>query len=80
MAGTGQAHLRPIDADIPFFFGVITRDAREPSPAALAFVQALADAAQALLPDYVQHAATEHAQVLQSLYGDLPAPKEASSS
>ncbi|AJE97300.1 LysR family transcriptional regulator [Pandoraea apista] len=72
--------VRPIDADIPFFFGVITRDAREPSPAALAFVSALADAARNLLPDFAQRAATEHAQVLQSLYGDLPAPKEALSS
>lgn len=72
--------VRPIDADIPFFFGVITRDAKAPSPAALAFVETLADAARALLPDFAQRAPGDHAQVLQSLYGDLPASKELSSS
>jgi DNA-binding transcriptional LysR family regulator len=71
--------VRPIDAAIPFFFGVVTRDAKAPSPATLAFVDALAEAARALLPDFVRHAPGEHAQVLQSLYGDLPVPKEAQS-
>ncbi|GAB3629812.1 LysR family transcriptional regulator [Pandoraea terrae] len=68
--------VRPIDVNIPFFFGVITRQAKEPSPAALALVDALAQAARELLPDFVLREASEHAIVLQTLYGDLPAPKE----
>ncbi|CAB3793287.1 hypothetical protein LMG28688_03691 [Paraburkholderia caffeinitolerans] len=68
--------VRPIDTGIPFFFGVVTRDAKVLSNVATAFVDALASAARTLLPDFVQHAPSEHAQVLQSLYGDLPDPKE----
>lgn len=68
--------IRPIDADIPYFFGVISRDAVPLPPVAAHLVDALADAARALLPDFTLRAGTEHAQVLQSLYGDLPAIKE----
>ncbi|MDR5815644.1 LysR family transcriptional regulator [Caballeronia sp. LZ033] len=72
---TGIA-IRPIDADIPYFFGVISRDAVPLPPVAAHLVDALADAARTLLPDFTLRAGTEHAQVLQSLYGDLPAMKE----
>ncbi len=69
--------IRPIDADIPYFFGVISRDAIALPPAAVTLIDALADAARAVLPDFALRASAEHAQVLQSLYGDLPATKEA---
>jgi DNA-binding transcriptional LysR family regulator len=72
---TGVA-IRPIDADIPYFFGVISRDAIALPPAAATLIDALAVAARAVLPDFALRASTEHAQVLQSLYGDLPAVKE----
>ncbi|MDR5759402.1 LysR family transcriptional regulator [Caballeronia sp. LZ035] len=68
--------IRPIDADIPYFFGVISRDAIPLPPVAASLIDALADTARALLPDFTLRASTEHAQVLQSLYGDLPAIKE----
>lgn len=62
--------VRPIDAEIPFFFGVITPQARPASTAVLGLVQAVADAAAGLLPDLVRREATEHGALLQSLYGD----------
>jgi hypothetical protein len=68
--------IRAIDADIPYFFGVISRDAIALPPVAATLIGALADAARAVLPDFALRASTEHAQVLQSLYGDLPATKE----
>ncbi|MEM5401034.1 LysR family transcriptional regulator [Paraburkholderia unamae] len=68
--------IRPIDADIPYFFGVISRDAIALPPSAVTLIDALADAARAVLPDFALRASAEHAQVLQSLYGDLPATKE----
>lgn len=68
--------IRTIDADIPYFFGVISRDAIALSPVATALIDALADAARAVLPDFGLRASADHAQVLQSLYGDLPANKE----
>ncbi|WP_321939288.1 MULTISPECIES: LysR family transcriptional regulator [unclassified Paraburkholderia] len=68
--------IRTIDADIPYFFGVISRDAIALPPVAATLIDALADAARAVLPDFTLRASAEHAQVLQSLYGDLPANKE----
>jgi DNA-binding transcriptional LysR family regulator len=68
--------IRPIDADIPYFFGVISRDAIAPPPAAATLIDALAEAAGAMLPDFARRDSAAHAQVLQSLYGDLPADKE----
>jgi DNA-binding transcriptional LysR family regulator len=72
---TGVA-IRPIDTDIPYFFGVISRDAIALPAAAATLIEALADAARAVLPDFALRPRTEHAHVLQSLYGDLPAVKE----
>lgn len=67
MAGVA---IRPIDLDIPFFFGVITPQSQPLTPACQAMVGALADAAAALLPGFVLHDACEHAALLQSIYGD----------
>ena len=55
--------VRPIDTDIPFFFGVITPH----SPALTAPVQALADAllqAASALPGFRQHDVADHGRLL----------------
>jgi len=62
--------IRPIDLDIPFFFGVITPQSQSLTPACQAMADALADAAAALLPGFVLHDACEHSALLQSIYGD----------
>lgn len=67
MAGVA---IRPIDLDIPFFFGVITPQSQTLTPACQAMADALADAAAALLPGFVLHDAGEHSALLQSIYGD----------
>lgn len=67
MAGVA---IRPIDLDIPFFFGVITPQSQSLTPACQAMADALADAAEALLPGFVLHDACEHSALLQSIYGD----------
>lgn len=67
MAGVA---IRPIDLDIPFFFGVITPQSQTLSPACQAMADALAEAAADLLPGFVLHDASEHSALLQSIYGD----------
>lgn len=67
MAGVA---IRPIDLDIPFFFGVITPQSQTLTPACQAMVDALAEAAAALLPTFALHDACEHSALLQSIYGD----------
>ncbi|ESS48065.1 transcription regulator protein [Ralstonia solanacearum SD54] len=62
--------VRPIDVSIPFFFGVITPEARRPSPAVTALIDALSRAAQRLLPDCKLHDPARHASMLQVLYGE----------
>jgi DNA-binding transcriptional LysR family regulator len=62
--------IRPIDLDIPFFFGVITPQSQPLTPACQAMADALADAAAALLPGFMLHDACEHSALLQSIYGD----------
>ena len=62
--------VRPIDADIPFFFGVITPEAKRPSAAVTALINALSRAAQRLLPDCKLHNPSRHASMLQVLYGE----------
>jgi len=55
--------VRPIDTDIPFFFGVVTPESRPLT----ASVQALADAllqAAAALPGFVQRDLADHARLL----------------
>lgn len=61
--------VRPLDTDIPFFFGVITPQARPLSAAVRALVDALLQAA-AVLPGFVQHDVAEHAMLLQSSHAD----------
>lgn len=67
MAGVA---IRPIDLDIPFFFGVITPQSQTLTPACQAMAEALAEAAAALLPGFVLHDAGAHSALLQSIYGD----------
>lgn len=67
MAGVA---IRPIDLDIPFFFGVITSQSQPLTPACQAMVDALAQAAAQLLPGFVLHDACQHGALLQSIYGD----------
>ena len=67
MAGVA---IRPIDLDIPFFFGVITPQSQTLTPACQAMADALAEAAADLLPGFVLHDACEHSALLQSIYGD----------
>lgn len=55
--------LRPLDTDIPFFFGVITPQSRPLSPALTALAEALLRAAAAL-PGFVQHDVAHHAKLL----------------
>ncbi|MFY2593768.1 LysR family transcriptional regulator [Achromobacter xylosoxidans] len=67
MAGVA---IRPIDLDIPFFFGVITSQSQPLTPACQAMADALAQAAAQLLPGFVLHEACQHGALLQSIYGD----------
>jgi len=67
MAGVA---IRPIDLDIPFFFGVITPQSQTLTPACQAMADALAQAAADLLPGFALHDACEHSALLQSIYGD----------
>lgn len=67
MAGVA---IRPIDLDIPFFFGVITSQSQALTPACQAMADALAQAAAQLLPGFVLHDAGQHGALLQSVYGD----------
>lgn len=67
MAGVA---IRPIDLDIPFFFGVITSQSQPLTPACQAMADALAQTAAQLLPGFVLHDAGQHGALLQSIYGD----------
>ncbi|PNM89190.1 LysR family transcriptional regulator [Achromobacter xylosoxidans] len=67
MAGVA---IRPIDLEIPFFFGVITSQSQPLTPACQAMADALAQAAAQLLPSFVLHDACQHGALLQSIYGD----------
>ncbi|MDF3833185.1 LysR substrate-binding domain-containing protein [Cupriavidus basilensis] len=69
--------VRPIDADIPFYFGVITPQSRPASAAVLALIDTLAAAARALLPDFTQRGPEQHGALLQALYGDATATEPA---
>ena len=69
--------VRPIDADIPFYFGVITPQTRPASAAVLALIDSLATAARHLLPDFTQRGPEQHGALLQALYGDAAATEAA---
>jgi len=72
--------IRPIDLDIPFFFGVITPPSQALSTACQAMVDALARAAADLLPGFVLHDAGAHGALLNTLYGDDAAVTETAQS
>ncbi|QCR38428.1 LysR family transcriptional regulator [Nissabacter sp. SGAir0207] len=57
--------IRPLEEDIPYFFGVITPQGRQISAAAQGLIAALAEAAAALLPAYQQLPAGEHHRVMR---------------
>lgn len=61
--------VRPLDTDIPFFFGVITPQAKPLSATVRALVEALLQAAAAL-PGFVQHEVAAHATLLQAAPAD----------
>jgi DNA-binding transcriptional LysR family regulator len=61
--------IRPIDVDIPFFFGVITLQSAPMTPAIQAMIDSLAIAAAQLLPSFVLHDPGAHGTLLNSLYG-----------
>lgn len=63
--------LRPLDTDIPFFFGVITPQSRPASSKVQALSEALLEAAAAL-PGFIRHEPAAHAQLLQ---GEAPSRK-----
>lgn len=60
--------VRPVDTDIPFFFGVVTPSSPTPPAAAvLALSDALLDAAAAL-PGFVRHDPAEHGRLLEAAH------------
>lgn len=65
---------RALDTDIPFLFGVVTRQAAPAQPSMGALMAALADAAAALLPGFVLHDAAAHGALLQQAAQDLARP------
>jgi len=60
--------VRPLDTDIPYFFGVITPQSSPLEEPVVALADALAQAAATLLPGFVLHQAEAHASLLQSIY------------
>lgn len=68
--------VRPLDIDIPFFFGVITPQSRALTAPVRALVEALREAALAL-PGCVQHDVAEHATLLQAAHTDTAGPAAA---
>ncbi len=71
--------VRPLDTDIPFFFGVVTPRSRALPPAVRELAAALLLAARAL-PGFVHHDPQAHDALLRTLHGeDVPAARRASS-
>ncbi|QIL82772.1 LysR family transcriptional regulator [Diaphorobacter sp. HDW4A] len=64
--------VRALDTHIPFLFGVVSQQTSPFTPAMDALCNALADAAAALLPGFVLHDASRHAELL--LQHALPMP------
>lgn len=60
--------VRPIECNIPFFFGLISAFASPLSDVSVALIDELAKSAQALLPAMVMHDPGEHDALLQSIY------------
>jgi len=59
--------IRPLEEEIPYYFGVITPQGRQLSAAALALVEALANAAADLLPGFERLPASDHPQVMRAI-------------
>ncbi len=68
--------VRPLDGDIPFYFGVIVPQARPLTAHVSAMADALLDAARSL-PGFVQHDVAAHAELLKAhAAGDgVPPPR-----
>ncbi len=62
--------IRPLEEEIPYFFGVITPQGRPLSSAAQSLVSALATAAATLLPGFQQLPAAEHPRVMRLINQD----------
>jgi len=62
--------VRPLDVDIPFFFGAITPYAHPLSASTRALIDALEAGAHALLPGFVRHELGAHNALLQRIHGD----------
>jgi len=62
--------VRPIDCNIPFFFGLISAFASPRSAVTQGLIEALAASAQALLPGMLMHASGQHDALLQSIYAE----------
>lgn len=62
--------IRPLEEEIPYFFGVITPQGRQISAAAQALVDALEQAAANLLPGFQRLAASDHQRVMKLINQD----------
>ncbi|ALM86706.1 LysR family transcriptional regulator [Bordetella sp. N] len=61
---------RPVDIDVPFFFGVITPQFQPVDPIFQALNEALAEVARERLPGFILHDAAHHDQLLRQMYAD----------
>jgi len=59
---------RPVDIDVPFFFGVITPQFQPLDPIFLALNDALAEVARERLPGFIQHDPAHHDHLLRQMY------------
>ncbi|OZI34038.1 LysR family transcriptional regulator [Bordetella genomosp. 10] len=59
---------RPVDIDVPFFFGVITPQFQPVDPVFLALNDALAEVARERLPGFVLHDPAHHDHLLRQMY------------
>lgn len=62
--------IRPLAEEIPYFFGVITPQGRQLSAPVQALIDALAQAAANLLPEFQRLAASEHPRVMRLINQD----------
>ena len=60
--------VRPIESNVPFFFGLISAYASPLSEVAKALVETLKTSSQALLPGMIVHPASSHDALMQSIY------------
>lgn len=66
--------VRPLAADIPFFFGAIAQQGRPLGRRPQALADALL-AAAAAVPGFVEHPVARHADLLQDAHAELPSPR-----